>query len=123
MFKVKDYSIGDLKNLSSINKNAFRNSLEKQSFEKFEELTKNCDGKVLVLQSEIVGAVFFKKEDVKGEVRIEKLFIAPKYQNKGLGYFIISHLKEENSAYKIVLERNSDNFKTKKFCEKIKREI
>ncbi|MGL4998412.1 MAG: GNAT family N-acetyltransferase [Cetobacterium sp.] len=123
MFKVKDYKIDDLKTLANINENAFRKDSEKQSFEEFRELTKDFVGKVIVLESEIIGAIFFRKKEIEGEIKIERLFISPKYQNKGLGYFIIARLKEENPSYKIELEIHNGNFKTKKFCEKIKREI
>ncbi|MGL5050716.1 MAG: hypothetical protein ACRC6E_08850, partial [Fusobacteriaceae bacterium] len=80
MFKVKDYKIDDLKTLANINKNAFRKDSEKQSFEEFRELTKDFVGKVIVLESEIIGAIFFRKKEIEGEIKIERLFISPKYQ-------------------------------------------
>ncbi|MGL5798204.1 MAG: GNAT family N-acetyltransferase [Cetobacterium sp.] len=123
MFKVKDFDRCDLKILWNISKNAFRKNDKKKSLIEFEELVNNSKGKVIVLENEVVGAVFFKELNIPEEVKIESLFITPKYQNKGLGYFILNYLKEDGVIKKIELDSDDSNFKTKKFCEKIKKEM
>ena len=124
MIEIKSFKMGDLNVLWDINRNAYRKSVKKESYEEFKNIVENSLGKVLVLQNEIIGAVFLKEQNKSGTFKVEKLFICPKYQNRGLGYFILTHLSEEdNSIEKIELEIEDSSLKTKKFCEKMKREI
>ncbi|MGL4357598.1 GNAT family N-acetyltransferase [Cetobacterium sp.] len=124
MFEVKNYVESDFKSLFNIHRNAFRSYSKKESLDDFKKSIENTVGKVLVLQNEIIGAIFLEAKDIEGEFKVKKLFITPKYQNKGLGYFILTHLKEEDEAIKsIELEISEENLKTKKFCEKMLKEI
>ena len=124
MIEIKSFRIGDCNTLWNINRNAFRKSLKKESYEEFKNIVKNSIGKVIFLQNEIVGAIFLKEQSEGGVYRVEKLFICPKYQNRGLGYFILTHLNESDSSIKkIELELDNSSFKTKKFCEKMKKEL
>ncbi len=123
MVEIKEYIKGDLNALWNINRNAFRKSLKEETFEEFKQLVENSVGKVVFLESEIIGAIFLTEKE-KGTFKVEKMFICPKYQNRGLGYFLLTHLNEEDEAIKkIELEVNESSLKTKKFCEKMKREL
>ncbi|MGL4653172.1 MAG: GNAT family N-acetyltransferase [Cetobacterium sp.] len=124
MFDVKDYVESDLGALLNIYRNAFRKASKKENLEEFKKSIENTLGKVLVLQNEIIGAIFLKPKDIEGDFKVAKLFITPKYQNKGLGYFILTHLKEEEQSIKnIELEVSSESLKAKKFCERMLKEI
>lgn len=124
MVEVKDFKAGDCNTLWNINRNAFRKSLKKESYEDFKSIVENSIGKVLFLENEIIGAIFLKAQNDGGVFKVEKLFIAPKYQNRGLGYFILTHLSEEdNSIKKLELDVDESSLKAKKFCEKMKKEI
>lgn len=124
MVEIKEFQIGDLNVLWDINRNAYRKSTKNETYEEFKNIVKNSIGKVIFLQNEIVGAIFLKKQSEDGVYRVEKLFICPKYQNRGLGYFILTHLNESDSSIKkIELELDNSSFKTKKFCEKMKKEL
>lgn len=124
MFEVKNYVESDFKALFNIHRNAFRNYSRKESLNEFKKSIENTVGKVLVLQNEIIGAVFLEAKDSEGNFKVKKLFITPKYQNKGLGYFILTHLKEEDESIKnIELEISEEILKVKKFCEKMLKEI
>lgn len=124
MVEVKDFKAGDCNTLWNINRNAFRKSLKKESYEDFKNIVENSIGKVLLLENEIIGAIFLKAQNEEGTFKVEKLFICPKYQNRGLGYFILTHLSEEdNSIKKLELDIDKSSFKAKKFCEKMKKEI
>ncbi|WP_432205039.1 GNAT family N-acetyltransferase [Cetobacterium somerae] len=123
MVEIKEFIKGDLNALWNINRNAFRKSLKKEIFEEFKQLVENSVGKVIFLESEIIGAIFLTEKE-KGTFKVEKMFICPKYQNRGLGYFLVTHLNEEDEGIKkIELEVNECSLKTKKFCEKMKREL
>lgn len=124
MVEIKDFSLGDLNTLWNINRNAFRKSLKKESYEEFKNITENSVGKVIFLENEIIGAIFLKSQSEVGTFKVEKLFICPKYQNRGLGYFILTHLPEEDTSIKkIELDIDESSLKAKKFCEKMKKEI
>ena len=124
MIEIKEVKIEDLNILWNINKNAFRRNSIKETYEDFKNIVENSVGKVIFLEKEIIGAIFLKEQDNCGTFKVEKLFICPKYQNRGLGYFILTHLSEEDSSIKkIELEIDDSSLKTKKFCEKMKREI
>lgn len=124
MFEVKNYVESDFKSLFNIHRNAFRSYSKKESLDDFKKSIENTVGKVLVLQNEIIGAIFLEAKDIEGEFKVKKLFITPKYQNKGLGYFILTHLKEEDESIKnIELEISEEILKVKKFCEKMLKEI
>ncbi len=124
MVEIKEFQIGDLNVLWDINRNAYRKSTKNETYEEFKNIVKNSIGKVIFLQNEIVGAIFLKEQSEDGVYRVEKLFICPKYQNRGLGYFILTHLNESDSSIKkIELELDNSSFKTKKFCEKMKKEL
>ncbi|WP_418965980.1 GNAT family N-acetyltransferase [Cetobacterium sp.] len=124
MVEIKEFQIGDLNVLWDINRNAYRKSTKNETYEEFKNIVKNSIGKVIFLQNEIVGAIFLKEQSEGGVYRVEKLFICPKYQNRGLGYFILTHLNESDSSIKkIELELDNSSFKTKKFCEKMKKEL
>ena len=124
MVEVKDFKAGDCNTLWNINRNAFRKSLKKESYEDFKNIVENSIGKVIFLENEIIGAIFLKAQNDSGVFKVEKLFIAPKYQNRGLGYFVLTHLSEEdNSIKKIEFDVDCSSLKAKKFCEKMKKEI
>ena len=124
MVEIKEFQIGDLNVLWDINRNAYRKSTKNETYEEFKNIVKNSIGKVIFLQNEIVGAIFLKEQSEDRVYRVEKLFICPKYQNRGLGYFILTHLNESDSSIKkIELELDNSSFKTKKFCEKMKKEL
>ena len=124
MIEIKSFRIGDCNTLWNINRNAFRKSLKKESYEDFKNIVENSIGKVLLLENEIIGAIFLKAQNEEGTFKVEKLFIAPKYQNRGLGYFVLTHLSEEdNSIKKIEFDVDCSSLKAKKFCEKMKKEI
>lgn len=124
MVEVKDFKAGDCNTLWNINRNAFRKSLKRESYEDFKNIVENSIGKVLLLENEIIGAIFLKAQNEEGTFKVEKLFICPKYQNRGLGYFILTHLSEEdNSIKKLELDIDESSFKAKKFCEKMKKEL
>lgn len=124
MVEIKEFQIGDLNVLWDINRNAYRKSTKNETYEEFKNIVKNSIGKVIFLQNEIIGAIFLKEQREDGVYRVEKLFICPKYQNRGLGYFILTHLNESDSSIKkIELELDNSSFKTKKFCEKMKKEL
>ena len=124
MVEVKDFKAGDCNTLWNINRNAFRKSLKKESYEDFKSIVENSIGKVIFLENEIIGAIFLKAQNDSGVFKVEKLFIAPKYQNRGLGYFILTHLSEEdNFIKKLELDVDESSLKAKKFCEKMKKEI
>lgn len=124
MVEIKEFKAGDLNILWNINRNAFRRSLIKETYEDFKNIAENSVGKVIFLEKEIIGAIFLKEQDNCGTFKVKKLFICPKYQNRGLGYFILTHLSEEdNSIKKIELDIDESSLKAKTFCEKMKKEI
>lgn len=124
MVEIKEFRAGDLNTLWNINRNAFRKSLKKESYEEFKNIAENSVGKVIFLQNEIIGAIFLSGKNGDGVFKVEKLFICPKYQNRGLGYFILTHLSEEDSSIKkLELDIDESSLKAKKFCEKMKKEI
>ncbi|MCQ8211215.1 GNAT family N-acetyltransferase [Cetobacterium somerae] len=124
MIEIKEFKAGDLNILWNINRNAFRRSLIKETYEDFKNIAENSVGKVIFLEKEIIGAIFLKEQDNCGTFKVKKLFICPKYQNRGLGYFILTHLSEEdNSIKKIELDIDESSLKAKTFCEKMKKEI
>ncbi|MGL5278784.1 MAG: GNAT family N-acetyltransferase [Cetobacterium sp.] len=124
MVEIKGFRAGDLNILWNINKNAFRKSLKEESYEEFKSMVENSIGKVIFLENEIIGAIFLKEQSEVGTFKVVKLFICPKYQNRGLGYFILTHLSEEDSSIKkLELDIDESSLKAKKFCEKMKKEI
>ena len=124
MVEVKDFKAGDCNTLWNINRNAFRKSLKKESYEDFKNIVENSIGKVLLLENERIGAIFLKAQNEEGTFKVKKLFIRTKYQNRGLGDFILTNLSEDDKYIKkLELDIDESSLKAKTFCEKMKKEI